>query len=211
MANIFLTSSLQTVAKDLAKHLDPKVKRFLYVATASEVEDGDLWWLRLDRERMTDLGFELTDFTFTGKTKEQVNEALSKADGVVVAGGNTFHLLYMIQKSNSIELVKEFVDGGAVYIGSSAGSMVAGPDIYFSREEIELTKVQGMTDFKGLGITDIVAQPHWGSDSFKKSYLDEIMKNSYVLGYKQVLITDNQYIIDLGNNQIEIINVNNDN
>src|SRR3990172_6462589 len=155
MANIFLTSSLQTVAKDFAKHLDKKVKKFLYVTTASEAEEGNLWWLRLDRESMTKLGFKLEDFTFTNKIKEQVSNALSKVDGIIVAGGNIFHLLWKIQLSDSTETIKSFVKNGGVYIGSSAGSMVAGPDIYASREKKEQVKVSEIKDFKGLGITEI--------------------------------------------------------
>lgn len=207
MSNIFLTSSLQTVAKDLTKHLDSSVKKFLFVTTASELEKGDKRWLRADKNSMTNLGYELEDFTLTGKSKEIVKDKLSKVDGIIMAGGNTFYLLWKIQQSDSAGLIKQFVKSGGIYIGSSAGSMVVGPDVYITQEKKEQDVVPDIKDFKGLGITDLVIQPHWGSESFRKSYLNEIMKHSYTIGFKQVLLTDDQYVIDDGRS-FKIININ---
>lgn len=205
MANIFLTSSLQTVAKDLAKHLDLKIKKFLFITTASEIEEGDKWWLRADKSSMTDLGYELEDYTLTDKTKDEVAKALEKVDGIIMAGGNTFYLLWKIQQSDSVELIREFVENGGVYIGSSAGSIVAGPDIYVTREKKEIDAIPEIKDFKGLGITDLLVQPHWGSESFRNSYLNEIMSHSYIRGYKQILLSDDQYAIDHSCEKYEII------
>lgn len=209
MANIFLTSSLDSVAKHLSKNIDPSAKKFLFITTASEVEKGAKKWLAFDRNSMTDLGYELEDFTVTGKTKTEVEKDLGKADGVVMAGGNTIYLLQQIQKSDSIELFQQFVKSGKVYIGSSAGSLVAGPDIYAARENKEMAKAPGIKDFNGLCLTDIVVQPHWGSDIFKDSYLNEIMAHSYVPDYKMVLLSDNQYVIVEGES-VKIVDVRKD-
>lgn len=206
MKKVFLTSSLGSVADDLSKHLDSDVKKFLFVTTASELEKGDKWWLKADRESMAKLGYDQEDYTLTGKSKEEVEKKLKEVDGIIVAGGNTFHLLKQIQKSNTAKSIIDFVENGGVYIGSSAGSMVAGPDIWISREQKELDKVGELKDYKGLGLTDIIIQPHWGSGSFKKSYLDEIMENSYVPEYKQILLSDSQYVI-IEDKNIRIVNV----
>lgn len=207
MKNIFLTSSLQTVAKDLVKNFDPRIKKFLFITTASEIEEGDKTWLQKDRDSMVDLGYDLKDFTLTNNTQKQVEESLTKVDGIIMAGGNTFYLLWKIQQSGSAILIKKFVENGGVYIGSSAGSMVAGPDLYATREKKELDPVPEIKDFKGLEITDIIIQPHWGSEYFKESYLDEIMKHSYQTGFKQILLTDSQYVIDLENEKYQIVDI----
>lgn len=115
-------------------------------------------------------------------------------------------MLWKIQQTESAELIKKFVENGGVYIGSSAGSMVAGPDIYVTREKAELDMVPEIKDFKGLGITELMIQPHWGSEHFRESYLNEIIKHSYVPGFKQILLSDNHYIIDSGSN-IEFVSV----
>jgi peptidase E len=85
--------------------------------------------------------------------------------------------------------------------------MVAGPDLYATREKKELDPVPEIKDFKGLGITDIMIQPHWGSEHFKESYLNEIMRHSYIPGFKQILLSDNQYVTDWGDEKYELIEV----
>lgn len=209
MADIFLTSSLQTVAHHLAGHIDKKAKKFLFITTASEVEKGAKKWLAQDRDAMTDLGYSLEDFTVTGKTKAEIAAKLNEVDGVVMAGGNTIYFLQQIQKSNSIELFREFAKSGKCYIGSSAGSVVAGPDVYAVRENFEIEQVHEIRDFNGLNITDIIVQPHWGSDSFKDAYLNEIMVHSYTPEFKMVLLSDKQYLIVSGNN-FQLIDITRD-
>lgn len=206
MENIFLTSSLQTVAKDLSRHIKKNTKKFLFITTASEAEEGDKWWLRMDRDSMTNLGYKLEDYTVTNQTKDQVAKKIDSADGVIMAGGNTIYLLQQIQQSKSVELFQKLVKAGKCYIGSSAGSLVAGPDVYAAREDKEIKKAPKIKGFNGLGLTDIIVQPHWGSDSFKDSYLGEILHHSYTTEFKQILLSDNQYLI-VDDKNLQIIDV----
>lgn len=116
MANIFLTSSLQTVAKDLAKHINKDVKKFLFITTASEVEEAvgeesakpksEPEWLRFDREAMINLGYDAEDYTVTGKTNEEVSNKLAEVDGIIMAGGNTFYLLEKVYESGFDKAIK---------------------------------------------------------------------------------------------------------
>jgi dipeptidase E len=195
MANIFLTSSLQTVAKDLSKHIGKDVKKFLFIITASEVEKGDLTWLKLDRDSMTDLGYELEDYTVTDKTKDEVAAKLKETDGIIMAGGNTFYLIQQLQKSDSIEVIREFVKNGGVYIGSSAGSVAAGPSIYNTRYLDALEKAPDIKGYEGLNLTDISVLPHWGSASFKDRYMTERLAQNYNTEQKIILMNDFQYLI----------------
>ena len=206
MANIFLTSSLGSVAKHLAKNIT-NAKRFLFITTASETEDDDKKWLQDDRQNFIDAGFLVDDYTVTGKTKDEIEAKLEDFDGVVMEGGSTIYLLQQLQKTNSIEVFGDFVASGKYYIGSSAGSIVAGPDVYVTREPGELETAPQIDGFNGLGITEIIVHPHWGSESFKESYLATIMPHSYVPDYKMVLLSDSQYLI-VNKQDIRIIDVN---
>lgn len=206
MSNIFLTSSLSLVATDLAKHIDKDVKKFLFITTASENDTDDKWWQRADRKAMTDLGYTLEDYTVTGKAADEVTQKLSEFDGIIMEGGNTLYLLQQIQQSKSAKLFKKFVENGKCYIGSSAGSMIAGPDIYASREKDELAEAPLLDGFEALGITDIVIQPHWGSDHFRETYLNEVVTNLYTPNHKIILLSDSQYVIINGQN-IQIMDV----
>jgi dipeptidase E len=55
--------------------------------------------------------------------------AVRAAEGIVVGGGNTFHLLKRLQETNLLAALRERARSGVPYLGWSAGSVVAGPTI----------------------------------------------------------------------------------
>jgi dipeptidase E len=55
--------------------------------------------------------------------------ALDKAEAIFVGGGNTFRLLHSLYKLDLIDQIREQVEAGMLYIGSSAGAVVAAPTI----------------------------------------------------------------------------------
>lgn len=205
MKNIYLTSSVANVAKNIASEVISNYKKLAFITTASEVEEGNLDWRENDRSALVESGFELTDYTITGKNAEEINMFLSRFDGFVMEGGNTFYLLKKIQESGCADVLRNLVDSGKLYIGSSAGSMVAGPNLYptYCKEEIE--KVPDLVDFEALNITDLVIQPHWGSEIFRESYLNDTMKRAYTSKHKMILLTDSQYIVIEGKDLYRIV------
>ncbi len=192
--NLFLTSSLATVAKDLSSKLDKSVDKFLFIITASEVKEKDLNWRDDDRKSLTKLGYKLEDYSVTDKTDDEIKNKLAEVDGIIMEGGNTFYLLQQIQLSKSAVVFREFVENGGVYIGSSAGSIVAGPDIYPVRRLDNIKDTPKIKGYKGLGLTDIVILPHWGSPYFKSRYMTRWQQN-YNLEHKIIPLTDNQYLV----------------
>jgi dipeptidase E len=203
---LFLTSSVHAVAHDIAKRTDlSKGNKLAFIDTAAEPkgEREDLEWLRNDRQSLVDAGFEVSDYTITDKTKEQLKNDLKKFDYIYMSGGNTAYLLEQSQKSGFIYLVKELVEAGKIYIGTSAGSIIAGPKLpdYFSDEDAELENTEG---YKFVNFTLI---PHWGSEDFKERYLGERLKTVYK--EEQVpllLLTDYQYV-HFKDGQMKIIDV----
>lgn len=206
MNNIYLTSSVESVAKNIAGEVLPKYKRLAFIVTASEIEE-DLEWRDKDRNALIEAGFDLTDYTITGKNAEEIQAFLSDFDGFVMEGGNTFYLLRKIQESNCAGILRDLVKEGKLFIGSSAGSIVAGPNIYptYCKEEAE--KVPELTNYEGLGLIDLVIQPHWGSEIFKDSYLNDTMQKAYTRDYKMILLCDSQYIVIEENNLYRIVEV----
>jgi len=195
MKKIFLTSSVNTVANRIAKDLGSgKGLKLAFIDTASEIEKGDLEWLKADRDALIAAGFLVTDYTITGKSKDDIASQLEKFDAIFFSGGNTFYLLDQIQKSDCTEVIAELVEDGKIYIGSSAGSIIAGPSIYPAYAKEEADQVPELENYEGLGLTDIVVEPHWGSDIFRDWYLDETMRYAYSTAYKILLLTDNQYL-----------------
>ena len=204
---LFLTSSVHAVAHDIAKKIDlSKTKKLVFIDTAAEPkgEREDITWLKNDRQALIDAGFEISDYTITGKQKAQLETDLNRFDYIYLSGGNSAYLLEQSQKSGFIAVIKDLVENkGKVYIGTSAGSIIAGPKLpdYFRDEEAELENENG------YGFVNFTIVPHWGSLDFKERYLGERLK----IVYKEnqvplILLTDNQYV-HVQDDQMKIIDV----
>jgi dipeptidase E len=204
---LFLTSSVHAVAHDIAKKVDlSKASKLVFIDTAVEPKEEreDLEWLKKDKQALIDAGFVVSDYTITGKTKDQLEGDLNDFDYIYMSGGNTAYLLEQSQKSGFIPVINDFIrKKNKIYIGTSAGSIIAGPRLpdYFSDEEAELENKNG------YGFVNFTLVPHWGSEDFKERYLGERLK----IVYKEdqvplILLTDNQYI-HIKDDQMRIVDV----
>lgn len=196
MKRLFLASSIDITAKAIAKHFKRPVKdlKTFFIPTAAEVEKDDLTWLKNDRQGLVDAGFNLFDYTLTGKKPSEIESDLKGADVIHVNGGNTFYLLLQARKCGFDKFIKKAVSRGVVYIGSSAGSMVASPDIEISKTIEEKTYQKELKNFKAFDLVDFITLPHWGSQDFKDLYFSQRIKNIYKPENKIILLNDYQYI-----------------
>lgn len=191
---IFLTSSVKLVAKDIAKKIGgAKNKQLLYIYTACELKLGEKWQ-KEDRNALAKAGFKIVDYTITSKNKRDISQKVSQSDAIYFSGGNTFYLLQQIQLSQSANVFKRAVNSGKIYIGTSAGSIVAGPDIYPSYKLDNVRQAPKLKGYHGLGLVDFVVLPHWGSKHFKDRYLNQRLAHNYNTKYKLILLNDYQYI-----------------
>lgn len=194
MKRLFLTSSVASVAHDIGRKIEKKGLKLAFILTPTEVEEGDLDWLKKDRQSLIDTGFKLTDYTFTGKNKTEIKKFLNDFDGIYMSGGNTFWFLKKIQESDCAQVIKDFVSDGKLYISTSAGSIIAGPDIFPTRNLEKFAKVPELKDYTGLNLVNFIIKPHWGGQNFKAKYINKRMENSYSEKYPIVLLPDNSYI-----------------
>lgn len=193
--NIFLTSDAATVVHDIVRHFDfENKKKVLFVETSGEVHEGEKTWIDNARKKMEQLGFDLTVYTITGKTEAEIETALSAVDIVYVAGGNNVYLLYRSQENNFAKVVKRFVAKGGIYIGQSAGSVVAGPRIYPPYKPSHEEWSEKLNSFDGYGLVDFVTIPHFGREDKKEVFFNHRIEVIYSEKYKIILLTDRQYI-----------------
>lgn len=195
MIKLFLTSSVDTVAHDIARKLDLSTNnKLVFITTPSETDKGDLKWMQDDRKSLVDVGFIVTDYTITGKSKTQLETELSIFDYIYMSGGDTFYLLEKSIETGFINVVRDLVlKQGKTYIGTSAGSIICGekcPDYLLDKKVHNLDMNRN-----GYGFVNFTILPHWGSAHFKERYLDKRLS----LAYKKdqvplLLLTDTQYV-----------------
>lgn len=193
---IFLTSSVGSVATHLYKNFlaDKGFISVLFIDTAAEPEIGngeDDGWLQNDLQSLRNQGYRVDRYTITGKERGEIERKLDEYDVIYMSGGNTAYLLDQLQKTNSFTLIKEKVGHGKPYIGTSAGSIIAGPRIPEYLREGE----PALDDYTAFGFVNFVVAPHWGSDIFRDEYIGGRIETAYRLDQPPyVLLNDMQYI-----------------
>lgn len=83
--------------------------------------------------------------------------ALARIDALFVGGGNTYALLRRLRQAGLLDPIRERVRGGLPYMGTSAGSNVAGPNILTTND----WNVVGLTAFEALGLVPFNVNPHY--------------------------------------------------
>ena len=104
--------------------LGASVRRVLFVPFAAVVRTYDEYAARV-RGRFGPLGYEVESIHET----DEAVAAVERAEAIAVGGGNTFHLLRGLYEAGVVEAIRARVEGGAPYVGWSAGSNVACPTI----------------------------------------------------------------------------------
>ena len=84
-------------------------------------------------------------------------ETLRRADALFMGGGNTYALLKRLAASGLLQAIRERVEGGMPYMGASAGSNVAGPNILTTND----WNVVALDRFEALGLVPFNINPHY--------------------------------------------------
>lgn len=95
---------------------------------------------------------------------EDKKAAIANASAIFVGGGNTFHLLKMLQLNDLIKPVRNAVENGIPYVGWSAGSNIACPTIGTTND---MPIVQPLS-FEGLNLVPFQINPHFTQDTLPK-------------------------------------------
>jgi dipeptidase E len=166
---ILLISNSTVHARGYLDHVENEIRDFLGAAKnilffpfALHDREG---YAAKARARCAALGYEMA----SAHNATNPDKALSQADAIFIGGGNTFRLLKALQDLGFIDPIRARVREGAPYIGSSAGSNVAGPTI-------KTTKVMPIVQprsFDSLGLVPFQISPHFQDPDANSTHMGE--------------------------------------
>ncbi len=202
MKRLFLASVAGYTIEKFIHFLDikPKDTIIAFIPTASNVYE---WKPTEDRNKLLELGFKIKDIDIENKTKEELYQEMDNIDMIFVAGGNTFYLLQEARKSQFDEIIIELTNKGIPYIGSSAGSLLAGPSVEIALDIDNQNDAKELESYDGLGLVDFIVLPHWDDDRFRP-LIESNLEKSLDRGYRTIKLTDQQAVLVNGDN-VEIV------
>jgi dipeptidase E len=203
----YLTSVFANVADYFVEvfQLTPAAIKVAFVANASDPY-ADHPWTDMDRDKLVSLGFQVEDLDLRTTQGLALKEKLSSVNVVFVAGGNTAYLFKLAQDSGLIEIIKELSGAEIIYVGSSAGSILAGPSAepFYESDKQELAEMGQnieLNDYKGAGLVDFVLLPHYNKQKYKEEF-ENIIIPKFKDRYEFLTLTDDQAINIRGSNMI---------
>lgn len=153
-------------------------------------------FVKAERAAALDFGHALVPITVRDLPALDIDRALAELDAVYVASGSTFALLEALRTSGADRILVDRVRAGLPYIGSSAGSIVAGPDITPASLMDDPADGPALTSFAGLGLVDHTVIPH--ADGKLPPYPPELIErtiNRYGGDYPLITLRDDQALL----------------
>lgn len=175
-----------------------------FAPTAANLERGDKGWLIEDLINLRKQNFKSIDIVdISAIEKDKWLDGFNNADVLFFGGGNTFHLMYWVEKSGLKDLLPDLLKT-KVYAGISAGSCIAGPKVLTFVQELFPDEENEHNVVDGLGLVPFHIVPHLNSTWFKdlrEEKIRELAKNEKTPAYA----IDDQCAIKVVDDKIEVI------
>ena len=120
-------------------------------------------------ERFQRMDYQLASIHTANHPKHAVQEA----EAVFIGGGNTFRLLKALYDNDVLAAIRERVNRGMPYIGSSAGANVAGPTIKTTKD----MPIVQPPSFDALGIVPFQISPHFQDPDPNSKHMGETQED----------------------------------
>lgn len=157
MQRLLLVSSSKVHGSGYLEHCEAqilelfaRIDKVLFVPYALFDRDA---YARQARQRFRAMGLELESIH---ETKDPV-AAVGKAEGIFIGGGNSFRLLGELQRRGLVAPIRDRVEAGMPYLGTSAGSNIACPTIKTTND----MPIVQPASFTALGLIPLQINPHY--------------------------------------------------
>lgn len=164
--------------------------KWAYITTAGK-SVPNTGYIKKHEQRMRELGWDFEEVDIDGKTPDELRKLLSGKDAINMIGGNSYFLLKCIRASGFDVVLKELLDQGLVYCGSSAGAYVACPTIEMaSWQDPDRFNRHGITNLTALNLVPFLIVAHCTPEK-----VSMIKPNIEAATYPVKLLTDQQAIL----------------
>ncbi|HJY53596.1 MAG TPA: dipeptidase PepE [Candidatus Udaeobacter sp.] len=169
LPRILLISNSTVYGRDYLDHVEQQIKSFLGSARKVlffpfALFDRDTYAAKA-KARFAVMGYSIE----TAHAISDPHHAIGQTDAIFIGGGNTFRLLKALQDLDLLDPIRQRVKRGAPYIGSSAGSNVAGPTIKTTKD---MPIVQPRS-FDSLGLVPFQISPHFQDPDPNSKHMGE--------------------------------------
>lgn len=174
----------------------PSETTVAFVTTAAFGEENPTW-LDIYRNQLRDCGIkDIADLDFKGKKEEQLRQALLGKDVIFVNGGNAFYLLQQVKKSGFDKILPGLLEKGVLYVGVSAGSYIACPNIeHAAWKHGDRNDNVRLKDLTALNLVPFYITAH-----FVEAYRSVVNEASHNTELPIVALYDTQAILVRGKN-----------
>jgi dipeptidase E len=190
---LFLTSAgLQPETTEYFLNLlgkNPKDTNVCYIPTAAD-PSYDKRYVKKNQDRLRELGFKITEVDIKNENENSLSKKMDSFDIVFVEGGNAFYLLKHVRDSGFDVAIKRFLDRGGIYVGSSAGSMVAGLNIESAEWKHLYKNIVNLKDLTAMKLVPFVISVHVDDNN-----IDLIRRCASKVSYPVVALTDKQALL----------------
>jgi len=202
MKKLFLASYFAGAASLLPDFAgaDLAGKKVVFIPTAGlhEMSEKDREALdyinKTDKEALQGLGLIVEELEVSREPYDVIENSISGADCIFVCGGSTFFLLQELKRKGADKLISRHIEEGKLYMGTSAGSLIAQKDIVADGVDDPKFGPDLKGDFSALGFIDFYMYVHYGSHYWgdDDAYIDKYYaKLNYVkLSDKQAVTVD---------------------
>ena len=193
---ILLSSNKKILNKYLKEHT-----KIGFIPTASELDD-DRWYMEKDRDDLMN-NYDLVIIDITNETKEEILNKFNSVDAIFVAGGNAFYLLQQLRLKDVVSELIDFANE-KIYIGSSAGSCIACPNIYYLGNLDDKNDAPLLKDYEALNLINGYILPHYKSSEEYTKLIDDTIKQYKELNF--IVLTNSDAVIVDDRDNYEIVN-----
>ena len=139
--------------KDEVKVLFSNSKKIIFIPYARPDGLTHEKYTKLASNFFIKLGIEVNGI----HENKDLKKAIKNTDGIFIGGGNSFLLLKNLIDNDLINYLKEAIESGKPYLGTSAGINICGPSIGTSND----MPIIHPTSFKALNIIPFNINPHY--------------------------------------------------